>query len=314
MLSNGQQLPGNQSRKSSARQPSMRGAMTKRSAFLGAAPSADDSYEIWSMCFAKGPRRIHDNFMIRDGHDGPMPIDYNLWILRNSHRTVLVDTGFSPRAAAERNRPQLFDPMEGLRRIGIDPDEITDIVISHLHYDHAGNIDRFAKARFHIQDSEVAYTTGRCMCQSYARMPFDVEDIVALVRRTYADRVIFHKGDDDLFPGLTLHAFPGHSGMVQGVLVKTARGPVLLASDATHFFANILNKKPIFLTIDTSATLESYDKAMKLAGGVDRIIPGHDPKVRWLYPAHDVNGVELLALHSQPNPVSATDLARLDNF
>jgi glyoxylase-like metal-dependent hydrolase (beta-lactamase superfamily II) len=278
-------------------------------------PVEDDVYEIWSMCYGTGAtRRVHDNFMMRDMHDGPMPLDYNLWILRNAHRVVLVDTGFGPRASTERGRPILFDPIEGLKTIGIDPDAIEDIVITHLHYDHAGNIDRFGKARFHVQDGEVAYATGRCMCEAHTRFPYDVEDIVTLVRRTYADRVVFHEGDDDLLPGLTLHAFPGHSAMVQAVRVNTARGPVLLASDSTHYFANILNMKPFVLTIDTSATIDSYHRILKLAGGINRLVPGHDPKVRRLYPVHEVNGIELLALHEEPNPISAAELARTDNF
>lgn len=284
-------------------------------AFPEPPPAEDDVYHIWSMCYGKGTtRRVHDNFVFRDMHDGPMPIDYNLWILCNAHRTILVDTGFGPRAAEERGRPIDFDPIEGLKRIGIDPDEIEDIVITHLHYDHAGNIDRFGKARFHIQDAEVAFATGRCMCDAFTRFPFDVEDIVTLVRRTYAERVTFHDGDDDLLPGLTLHAFPGHSAKVQAVRVETPRGPVLLASDTTHYFANILNAEPFVLTLDAPETLESYRQILKLAGGVDRLIPGHDPKIRRLYKAHDVNGIELLALHEAPAPFDPADLARTDDF
>lgn len=284
-------------------------------AFPGTLPVEDDVYEVYSMCYARSrDRRVHDNFILRDMHDGPMPLDYNLWIVRNAHRTVLVDTGFSPRAAAERNRPIDFDPIEGLKQIGVDPDSIEDIVITHLHYDHAGNIDRFGKARFHVQDAEVAFATGRCMCNAFVRFPFDVEDIVALVRRNYADRVRFHDGDDDLLPGITLHGFPGHSANVQAVRIMTPRGPILLVSDVTHYFANILTDKPFTLTLDVQATLDSYRRALALAGGVDRLIPGHDPKIRQLYTAYDVNGIELLALHEAPAPIDVADLMRTDNF
>ncbi|WP_323032503.1 N-acyl homoserine lactonase family protein [Paracoccus sp. (in: a-proteobacteria)] len=282
--------------------------------FPSDAPDDEGVYEIWSMCYARGERRVHDHFMFPDMHDGPMPLDYNLWILRNARRVILIDTGFAPRAAIARNRPLIFDPIEGLRQIGIDPDEIEDIVITHLHYDHAGNIDRFGKARFHVQDGEVEFATGRCMCDQHHRFPYDVEDIVSLVRRLHADRVVFHDGDGELFPGVTLRAFPGHSAVVQGVRVMTARGPVLLASDATHYFANILNMKPFVLTLDTVATLDSYQRALALAGGADRLIPGHDPKIRRLYPAHDVNGIELLALHEVPNHVPAEELARTNDY
>ena len=276
-------------------------------------PSEDGVYAIYSLCYGTaGTRRIHDNFMMRDMHDGPMPLDYNVWIVRNAHRTILVDTGFGHRAAAERGRAIAFNPIEVLPRLGINPDTIDDVVITHLHYDHAGNMDKFAKARFHIQDAEVAFATGRCMCDTHMRYPFDVEDVVTLVRHNYAGRVCFHDGDDELLPGLTLHGLPGHSATVQAVRVMTPRGPVLLASDSTHYFANLLGRAPFVLTLDAPATLQSYSKIMKLGGSTDRIIPGHDPKVRRFYPSYTFDGLDVLALHETPKPHSVEDLLRFD--
>lgn len=285
------------------------------SAFPDAGPADDGVYQIYAMRYARAPeRRAHGNFMFRDMHDGPMPVDYSLWIVRNAHRTILVDTGFAARAAAERGRRLDFDPIDGLARLGIDPDALEDIILTHLHFDHAGNIDRFAKARFHIQDAEVGFATGRCMCEAFMRRPFDVEDVVTLVRHTYAERVRFHDGDTELLPGLSLHLLPGHSKGVQAVRVMTPRGPVVLASDVTHFYANLLRRAPSILTVSFDVTLESYRKLMCLAGGVDRIVPGHDPKVRALYPRHVFAGLELTALHEQPNPHDIDALARTDNF
>ncbi|MEY4099186.1 MAG: hypothetical protein RL300_357 [Pseudomonadota bacterium] len=265
---------------------------------------ADDGiYQVYSMCFGRVPeRRIHDNFMRRDMHDGPMPLDFNVWILHNAHRTVLVDTGFGPRAAGERRRPIDFDPVDGLKRLGIDVDAIEDIFLTHLHFDHAGSIDRFAKARFHVQDAEVNFATGRCMCEAGLRFPFDVEDVVTLVRHTYAERVCFHDGEAQPLPGISVHMVPGHTQGIQAVRVMTPRGPILLASDATHFYANLLRRSPFTVTVDAPATLRSYDKMMALAGSVDRLIPGHDPRVRELYPNYTFGGVELSALHEVPKP------------
>jgi glyoxylase-like metal-dependent hydrolase (beta-lactamase superfamily II) len=237
-----------------------------------------------------------------------MPLDYNLWILRNAHRTILVDTGFSPRASAERNRPLDFDPVEGLNHLGIDPGEIEDIILTHLHYDHAGNIDRFARARFHVQEAEVGFATGRCMCERPLRWAFDVEDVVTLVRHTYAERVQFHDGDATPLPGISLHIMPGHSPGMQAVRVMTPRGPILLASDASHYYANCLRHSPFVLTVDTVATLRSYDRMMELAGSLDRIIPGHDPIVRTCFPAREYGGIAVTALHEAPDEVRLQEL------
>jgi glyoxylase-like metal-dependent hydrolase (beta-lactamase superfamily II) len=204
-------------------------------------------YHIYSMRYSRADnRRIPENFLTRDhdAHDGPMPVDYNPWIVRNGHRTILVDTGFGAKAAAERHRRLDFDPIEGLSRVGINPDEIENIILTHLHFDHAGNIDRFAKARFHLQDAKIAFATGRCMCERYLRGPFAVEDVLTLVRHTYAERVCFHDGDAAPFPGIALHALPGHSMGLQSVQVMTPRGPIVLASDVTHFYANFLRRSP----------------------------------------------------------------------
>jgi glyoxylase-like metal-dependent hydrolase (beta-lactamase superfamily II) len=259
-------------------------------------------------------RRISDNFMIRDAHDGPMPIDYNMWILHNAQRTVLVDTGFGARAAAERGRQLDIDPLEALRRVGVDPDAIDDVVITHMHYDHAGNLGRFAKARFHVQDSEVNFVTGRCMCEKHFRFAFDVEDVVALVRRNFEERVRFHDGDASLLPGITLHVLPGHTPGIQAVRVMTPRGPVLLASDVTHYYANFVRRSPFVLTVDAKATLESYTALQRIVGSVDRIVPGHDPKVRKLYPILPCGGLDLVALHETPKHHDLEDLARVDNI
>lgn len=271
---------------------------------------ADGVYHVYHLRYARlTGRRASDNFLARDVHDGPMPVDYNLWIVRNARRTILVDTGFSPRAAAERGRTLDVDPIEALPRLGIDPGSIDDIVLTHLHYDHAGNVGRFAKARFHVQDAEVAFATGRCMCDPVLRWPMDVEDVVTLVRHTYADRVRFHDGDAAPFPGITLHLLPGHSKGMQAVRVNTPRGPVLLASDVMHFYANLARRSPFVLTIDVPATLASYSRVLDLVDGdVTRVVPGHDPRVRDLYPLIDVGGVEIAVLHEAPRPHTFDDL------
>jgi glyoxylase-like metal-dependent hydrolase (beta-lactamase superfamily II) len=287
---------------------------------LAALPSGeelpDDIYQIFQVRFARlTNRRVRDNFMMGDPHDGPMPIDYNFWIVRNGGRTILVDTGFSPRAAEQRGRQLDVDPIAALAALGIDPDKVTDAILTHLHYDHAGNIGRLAGARFHVQDAEVAFATGRCMCDKLLRWPFDGEDVANLVRHIYADRVCFHDGDASPFPGISLHVLPGHTKGMQAVQVMTARGPIVLASDVTHHYANFVRASPSPLTVDTIETLESYRRLLKMAGDdIQRIVPGHDPKVYRDFPRYTVGGVEVAALHEAPAPKTLEDLARVDDF
>ena len=273
-------------------------------------------YNVYALRYARQMGRMaKDNFMLSpmagtDAHDGPMPVNYYIWILHNRTRTIVVDSGISPRAGKERGRALDHDPIEALARIGIDPDKVEDVIITHLHYDHASNIHRFGKARLHIQEAEAAYATGACMCEPFQRAPFDIEDIVTLMRRLYADRVVFHNGTGEPFPGVSVHVLPGHSPGIQAVRVMTPRGPVLLASDVSHFYVNFLRSRPFRVTLDVTETQRSYRQLIALGGSVERIIPGHDPKVRAIYPRYDINGIEVLALHEAPKPQTEEDLIR----
>lgn len=274
---------------------------------------SDEIYNVYAMRYGSAPRRrVHENFMFRDLHDGPMPMDFFIWILRNRHRTVIVDTGFSHRAAGERHYPIDIDPVEALDRLGIPAAGVEDVIITHLHFDHAGNIGKFPKAQFHVQDAEVEYATGRCMCQPTLRGAFDVEDIVDLVRHTYAGRVTFHAGEASPLPGITLHHLPGHSKGVQAVRVGTPRGPVLLASDVSHYYANLVRRSPFRLTVNAAETLASYSALRRIGGSLDRIVPGHDPKVRRLYPLEIHGGIEVALLHREPRSHTEDDLARIE--
>lgn len=245
-----------------------------------------EHYEILALKYGEHLNRTRlEGFLNADDHASPMPLDYFVWVVRNDKRTILVDTGFTKAEAGPRGRKLDHEPRDVLAKIGIDAAKIETVVISHLHYDHAGTLDHFPAAKFHIQDAEVAYATGRCMCEESMRRPFTADHVCQLVQRVYSGRVMFHDGDGEVAPGVTVHQMPGHSKGLQSVRVMTANGPVLLASDATHFYENIEQRKPFFITIDVEATLRTYDRLAKLAGGLKSVVPGHDPAVLKRYPA-----------------------------
>jgi glyoxylase-like metal-dependent hydrolase (beta-lactamase superfamily II) len=255
------------------------------------------NHEVFALRYATVERTRNENFLAADPHDGPMPMDYYIWVIRGGGRTVLLDTGFDHDAARRRKREFLQHPADALRAFGIAPEEIEDVVVSHLHYDHAGNLDMFPNARFHLQDREMAFATGRAMRHALMRHPFDVEDVVGMVRLIYDGRVCFHDGDAPLFDGVSLHLIPGHAKGLQAMRVNTALGQVVLASDASHFYANMEDRNPFPVVVDVAATLEGYDRLRQLAESPDNIVPGHDPLVRERYPQVAGTGFEAWELH-----------------
>lgn len=243
------------------------------------------AYEVYAIKYAHHARRAGENFIGGDPHDGPMPLDYFVWLVRGNGRVVLVDTGFSSAVAAKRGRDHLRCPTAGLRLLGTDPAEVNDVVVTHLHYDHVGNFDLFPAATLHLQDLEMRYATGRYMCHDCFRGAFEVEDVVGMVRRVYEGRVQFHDGDAELMPGVSLHLVGGHTMGLQVVRVATRRGAVVLASDASHFYANMEQARPFPIVWSVADMVDGYRRLRELAESPSHVIPGHDPLVMTRYPA-----------------------------
>ena len=244
-----------------------------------------DPYEVYAIRYAHHHRRAAENFLGGDLHDGPMPLDYFVWAIRGAGKTYVVDTGFGPEQAVARKRQLLRSPAEGLRAIGIDPAQVEDVIITHMHYDHAGGLDLFPNATFHIQDREMAFATGRSMCHPTLRHSVVVDDVVGLVRRVFAGRVRFHDGAAEIAPGLSVHFIGGHTMGLQCVRVATRRGFVVLASDAAHLYAHIEERRAFPVVYNVADMLEGHETLKSLATSPQHIVPGHDPLVGKRYPA-----------------------------
>lgn len=260
----------------------------------------NDRYEIFAIRYGHLDRTATHNFLGGDPHDGPMPLAYYVWAIRNGDRTWLLDTGFDAATGAGRGR-RLVRPVEaGLRAIGVEPESIRDVIVSHMHYDHAGNRDLFPQARYHLQTEEMAYCTGRSMCHGVLRASYEAADVQAMVGKLFADRVVFHDGEAELAPGLTLHRVGGHTRGLQVVRVHTQRGWVVLASDAAHFYANWQQRRPFPIVDDVTAYLDAFRRIERLADSPEHVIPGHDPLVLERYPLARPGVEAIVRLDLQP--------------
>jgi glyoxylase-like metal-dependent hydrolase (beta-lactamase superfamily II) len=265
---------------------------------------SDDVHEVYALAYARVDRRSPANFLGGDPHDVPMPLAYYVWlIVAAGGRTIVVDTGFDQRGADLRQRTITRPVGEGLRAFGVDPAAVEDVIVTHLHYDHCGNDGLFPHARYHLQEAEMAFATGRCMGHPVMRASFEVEDVVAMVRRVYAGRVVFHDGAAEIVPGVSVHHIGGHSRGLQAVRVKTRRGHVVLASDVVHFYAHLDQRRPYPVIDSVAAMLAGFDTVERLASSRDHVVPGHDPLVKALYPAARPGSEDwALRLDAEPKP------------
>jgi glyoxylase-like metal-dependent hydrolase (beta-lactamase superfamily II) len=256
--------------------------------------SSIEPFNLFAIRYAHHAKRgASENFIGADPHEEGSPLDYFVWVAQRSDRVFVVDTGFGEEAARQRQRQLLRLPRDGVKALDIDPAKVEDVIITHLHYDHAGTLDHFPHARFHIQDKEMQFATGRCMCHAAMRQAFIVNDITALVRHLFAGRVAFHDGDEALCDGLSLHYIGGHTMGIQCVRVLTRRGWVVLASDTSHLYANMEEGRPFPIVYNVADMLEGHKRLQQLAASPRHIVPGHDPLVmkRYAAPARALEGV-----------------------
>jgi glyoxylase-like metal-dependent hydrolase (beta-lactamase superfamily II) len=236
-------------------------------------------FKVYAIRYATVARHASENFIGGDPHENGMDMDYFVWVAISADKTWVIDTGFNAAAAARRKRTFLRCPTEGLALLGVDAAQVDDIIVTHLHYDHIGNFDKFPRARFHLQDAELAYATGRYMAKPFFSGAYEVEEVVAMVRNVYAGRVQFHQGDVQLAPNISLHLIGGHTKGLQAVRLWTDSGWLVLASDASHYLANMNQGRPFPIVADVCAMADGWDTLRSLVDDPARIIPGHDPAV-----------------------------------
>lgn len=255
---------------------------------------SETCFEVVAIRYATVTRTRQSNFLrpVEGAIDAPMPLDFFIWLVRGPGGAVLVDTGFNAVSALTRNREFLLPPADCLQRLGHPAGSIEDVVLTHLHYDHAGNVRQFPNARIWVQGREVRYATGDCMCDPKLNHFFSTADIHALIERVFEGDVRQVDGSHSLRDGIELHHVGGHTDGLQVVRVRTRKGWVVLASDAAHYYENFATNNPFPAIYSLDDMLAGYARIRELADSDDHIVPGHDPEVRRLFPSMHIAGVD----------------------
>jgi glyoxylase-like metal-dependent hydrolase (beta-lactamase superfamily II) len=220
--------------------------------------------------------------------DEPVQMDYFFWVLRGGGHTILVDCGFNEASGARRGRTMLCPPTAALRRLGIDPADVSVLILTHAHYDHIGNIEQFPAADLVMSAKEFEFWTSPLGGRPLFATSAEADDIAAL-RRAHADgRLTLLPGPAE-GPGPAAHTIAGNlrvlevGGHTPGqliVLARTEDGEAVLASDALHYYDEVRLDRPFAHVADLPAMYQTLDLLRELAGdGTRQLVAGHDPAV-----------------------------------
>ena len=199
-------------------------------------------WEVYAVKYAdRNDRTRNDSFMFDSDHNSTHPMDYFLWVLRSGAETILVDTGYDDKEGIQRDRPIHRRPAKAIEALGLKAEAITKVIITHLHYDHAGTLADFPNATFYLQAAEMAYATGPCMCNDVLRMPFTGSHICTAIQALYSGRLEFFDGDGQVAEGVSVHCVGGHSKGLQAVRVKTSVQAGYVWRQMPHIIMKILS-------------------------------------------------------------------------
>jgi glyoxylase-like metal-dependent hydrolase (beta-lactamase superfamily II) len=235
-------------------------------------------YEVYALKYAERDT-TKCQFFFRESSHETLTLHYFVWLILGGPHPVLVDTGFLEDEARSRHIRNYVSPAAMVERAGFKPGDIPVALITHLHYDHWAGHSLFPKAEYWIQRDEVSFWTGPFGSTPAFRQSANVDALARLVTLNYGQRVKIVDGEREVLPGIRVHRVGGHTAGLQIVTVQTARGTVVLTSDASHFYHNVETRQPVQIITSLPEMLTAFETIHELAGKEKLIVAGHDPQV-----------------------------------
>jgi glyoxylase-like metal-dependent hydrolase (beta-lactamase superfamily II) len=245
-----------------------------------------DQYEVLAVRYGTRQASAAEVFLNYHAYhepDRPLQMDYFFWVARNRSRTIIVDTGFSPAAGAARGRTMLMDTVPALQSAGLTPDAITHAVLTHAHYDHIGGLRAFAGTgtgtEVIMTRDEYDFWTGPMGRRGQFAHTAEASELDHLRELRAAGRLTLADRTRQVAPGIELIQVGGHTPGQAIVTVATAGGPVILASDAVHYYEELERDRPFSIVASLADMYAAFDQIRELAEAGARVVAGHDPLV-----------------------------------
>jgi glyoxylase-like metal-dependent hydrolase (beta-lactamase superfamily II) len=219
------------------------------------------------------------NCLLRGGDDENVDFTYSMWIVIHDGAITLVDTGFNAEVAAKRGITFERTALEAVRDFGLEPADVSGIVLSHLHFDHAGGLGAFPAAKVFLQQSDLEFYTGEFMRFPLCSSAAEKDDIAEVQRLRAEGRLDLLAGDAEIANGIWVHHIGGHTPGMQAIEVQGAAATVVLASDAAHLYANLEKQVPFPVLHDVPTSCVAFERLEKLAAAGAVVVPGHDGAV-----------------------------------
>jgi len=244
-------------------------------------------YEVYAIRYATIPDFSVASLVAGADRARKLDIAMLVWLVRGDGRNILVDSGFYREQFFKQwHVADYVKPSDALKRVGLKPEDITDDVITHMHWDHADGMDLFPNARIWIQKDELQYYAGEAWQSKRTHGGIDPDDVLMAVKLNTQGRVGLVNGDaQEILPGVTCYTGGHHTFASQYVGVSTAAGIVVLASDNMYLWENLEKHVPIAATLDAESNLRAQDRMKQLAASPRLVIPGHDPAVMTKFPS-----------------------------
>jgi glyoxylase-like metal-dependent hydrolase (beta-lactamase superfamily II) len=257
--------------------------MVPASAF---AQTTGATYEVYALSYGTFPDFPVSALLAGADKTRKIDLQMMIWLIKGpGGKNILVDTGcYHDNVIKGKGIKNLIKASEAVAKLGLSPADITDVIISHMHWDHADGMDLFPNAKIWIQKDEYTYYTGAAWQPEGKHGGIEPDDVMMIVRLNTEHRVNLVDGEREIIDGLRVYTGGRHTFASQYVSVRTASGTVVIASDNMYLYENLEKHAPIAQTFDADSNLKAQDRMRQIASRPDLIVPGHDPEVFIKFP------------------------------